>query len=194
MSVFQMYLELGITHIADFNAFDHILFLISLMASFQFYQWRKILKLITAFTLGHSISLALSVLNIVQFSIPIIELLIPVTIFLTALVNLINVERITAKSYIYEYLITLIFGIIHGMGFSVLLSSLLGVEESIIGPLAAFNIGIEIGQILIVFLILSLEFLFIKYLNIKQLFWKFALSFMALISSIYLILDRWPFY
>jgi len=193
MSVFQMYLELGITHIADFNAYDHILFLISLMASFQFYQWRKILKLITAFTLGHSISLALSVLNIVQFSIPIIELLIPVTIFLTALVNLINIERITAKSYIYEYLITLVFGIIHGMGFSVLLSSLLGVEKSIILPLAAFNIGIEIGQMLIVFLILSLEFLLIKYIKIKQVFWKFALSFMALISSIYLMFDRWPF-
>lgn len=193
MSIFQMYLELGIQHITDFRGYDHIIFLTSLMASFQFFQWKKILKLVTAFTIGHSISLALSALNIIHFSIPIIEFLIPVTILLTASINLINARSIPEKYYIYEYLITMIFGLIHGMGFSVLLSSLLGMEQSIILPLAAFNIGLEIGQIIIVFIILCLAYIFTKYLKIKSIQWKYALSAIALLTSIYLIVDRWPF-
>jgi len=191
MSVFQMYLELGIEHISDLKGYDHILFLISLIAPFQFFQWKKVLKLITAFTLGHSISLALSALNIIQFSIPVIELLIPITILITALVNLLSSKFIIPKFYTYEYFITLIFGLIHGMGFSVLLSSLLGMEESIIIPLAAFNIGLELGQILIVSIILSLTFLIIKYVKIKAINWTVSLSLVALISSTYLIFDRW---
>ncbi len=193
MSIFQMYLELGIQHITDFRGYDHIIFLTSLMASFQFFQWKKILKLVTAFTIGHSISLALSALNIIHFSIPIIEFLIPVTILLTASINLINARSIPEKYYIYEYLTTMIFGLIHGMGFSVLLSSLLGMEQSIILPLAAFNIGLEIGQIIIVFIILCLAYIFTKYLKIKSIQWKYALSAIALLTSIYLIVDRWPF-
>ena len=193
MSIFKMYLELGILHISDLKGYDHILFLISLMAPFQFYQWKKILKLITAFTIGHSISLALSALNIIQFSIPIIEFLIPITILLTALVNLINLDSFSHKLYLYEYLITLVFGVIHGMGFSVLLSSLLGMEQSIILPLAAFNVGIEIGQIMIVSIILSLTFLLIKYANTKATYLKYFLSSIAFITSSFLIFERWPF-
>ncbi len=193
MSIFQMYLELGIRHITDLRGYDHILFLTSLMASFQFFQWKKILKLVTAFTIGHSISLALSALNIIHFSIPIIEFLIPVTILLTASINLINTSSVSEKYYLYEYLITMIFGLIHGMGFSVLLSSLLGMEQSIILPLAAFNIGLEIGQIIIVFIILSLGYIFTKYIKIKTVQWKYSLSAIALLTSIYLIIDRWPF-
>ena len=192
MSIFQMYLEIGIKHIADFKGYDHILFLISLMAPFQFYQWKKILKLITAFTLGHSISLALSALHIIQFSIPIIEWLIPITILLTATVNISISKPSVSKLYTYEYLITLVFGLIHGMGFSVLLSSLLGMEQSIILPLAAFNIGIEIGQIIIVSVILAVGFIVNKYAKLGE-YWKYSLSVVALITSAFLIIDRWPF-
>ena len=193
MSIFQMYLELGIEHISDIKGYDHILFLISLMASFQFFQWKKILKLITAFTIGHSISLALSALKIIQFSIPVIEFLIPVTILLTSVSNLVNTKNFSPKLYLYEYLITMTFGLIHGMGFSVLLSSLLGMEQSIILPLAAFNIGLEIGQILIVLVILSLGYIAVQLLKLKSDYWKYGLSIIALSTSIYLIFDRWPF-
>lgn len=186
-----MYLELGIKHIADLKGYDHILFLISLMAAYQIFQWKKILKLITAFTIGHSISLALSALNYVQFSIPIIEFLIPVTIVLTALSNIFNQQRWSAQFYVYEYIITLIFGLIHGLGFSVLLKALLGQESSIIFPLATFNIGLEFGQILIVAVILILNFLSLKYLRVQQKYWRLVLSIIAFLDASYLIYDRW---
>lgn len=192
MSIFEMYLRLGIQHIADFKGYDHILFLVSLMAVYQFYQWKKILKLITAFTIGHSISLALSALNYVHFSIPIIEFLIPITIILTASVNILNQQKWSPQFYIYEYLITMLFGLIHGLGFSVLLKSLLGSEESIILPLAAFNIGLELGQILIVLVILSLGFIATTFLNLKSKYWSLILSIVAFLVSAFLIATRWP--
>ena len=191
MSIFQMYLELGITHITDIKGYDHILFLISLMAIYQFTQWEKILKLITAFTIGHSISLILSVLNMVHFSIPVIEFLIPVTILITAFVNIINKQELSNRFYVYEYTITLIFGLIHGMGFSVLLRSLLGRETSLIKPLFAFNLGLELGQIIIVLIILSLGFLASFWLKIKRKHWGFLLSVISILVSSYLIIDRW---
>lgn len=191
MSVFQMYLELGITHITDIKGYDHILFLISLMAIYQFTQWKKILKLITAFTIGHSISLILSVLNIVHFSIPVIEFLIPITILITALVNIINRQEFSNRFYIYEYTVTLIFGLIHGMGFSVLLRSLLGQETSLTKPLFAFNLGLELGQIIIVLIILSLGYIANSWLNIKKKHWGLFLSVISILVSSYLIIDRW---
>ena len=191
MSVFEMYLELGLKHIADFKGFDHILFLISLMAVYQFKHWVKILKLITAFTIGHSISLALSVLDIVHFSIPVIELLIPITIFITALANIINRQQLSSKFYKYEYSVSLIFGLIHGLGFSVLLKSLLGSEASLVKPLFAFNIGIEIGQIIIVFGILSIGLIVHHYLRVKHNRWGYFLSGISLITASFLIYERW---
>lgn len=191
MSVFEMYLELGLKHIADLKGFDHILFLISLMAVYQFKQWVKILKLITAFTIGHSISLALSVLNLVHFSIPLIEFLIPVTICLTALANIINRQKLSAEFYVYEYLVCMIFGLIHGLGFSVLLKSLLGLEASLVQPLLAFNIGIEIGQILIVFCILGLGFIAHQFLKIRKTHWGYSLSGISLLTASFLVYDRW---
>lgn len=191
MSIFEMYLELGLKHIADFKGFDHILFLISLMAVYQFKQWLKVLKLITAFTIGHSISLALSVLNLVYFSIPLIEFLIPITIFITALANIINRQKLSPKFYIYEYLVSMIFGLIHGLGFSVLLKSLLGQEASLVQPLFAFNIGIELGQILIVFCILALGFIVHQFLRIKKTHWGYTLSGISLLTASFLIYDRW---
>jgi len=191
VSIFQIYLELGIKHITDFKGYDHILFLVSLIASYQFFQWKKILKLITAFTIGHSISLALSALNYVQFSIDLIEFLIPVTIALTALSNVFSQsEKWNSQFYIYEYIITMFFGIIHGLGFSVLLKSLLGSESSIILPLASFNIGLEIGQLSIVSVILILGFITVKYTKLRQKDWKIILSTIAFLIALYLIIDR----
>jgi hypothetical protein len=191
MSIFQMYLELGFTHIADFNGYDHILFLMSLVAIYTFRDWNKLLKLVTAFTLGHSISLALSALNYIHFSSPIIELLIPITIIITALANIIHKQETSKKFYIYEYIITAIFGLIHGMGFSILLKNLLGEASNIVWPLLAFNIGIELGQIIIVLAILFIGLIITKSFKYPKKDWGLILSSMSLGIASILVIERW---
>lgn len=186
-----MYLRLGIEHIADFKGYDHILFLISIVASYQFTDWKKLLKLITAFTLGHSISLALSVLNIVHFSVPLIEFLIPITIVITSISNLFGKEQWGKQYYRIEYLISTIFGLIHGLGFSVLLRSLLGQESSIINPLFAFNLGLEMGQIAIVISILFLTLVLVKFIKYPQKSWTILLSGISLGVGLLMISQRW---
>jgi hypothetical protein len=185
-----MYLELGISHISDFNGYDHILFLISLVAMYQFAHWKKLLKLITAFTLGHSISLALSALNFINFSTDIIELLIPVTIIITALLNIFN-KSINQVTFWFEYTFAMGFGLIHGLGFSILLKNLLGASENMITPLLAFNIGLEIGQIGIVLSILLISLLVSSILTIERREWGILLSGISIGMSIIMIINRW---
>ncbi len=191
MSIFGMYLEIGMEHIADFQGYDHILFLMSLVAFFQFKDWIKVLKLVTAFTLGHSITLALSVTETIHFSTDVIEFLIPATIILTALMNIIFRKAFPAKWYWVEYTLTAFFGLIHGMGFSVLLRSLMGAEESITIPLLAFNVGLEIGQVLIVLAIMTLGFIFTKLLKYPSKDWGLVLSGMSLGTASILLIERW---
>ena len=148
MSPFQAYLQLGFQHISDLTAYDHILFIVALCAIYQVQQWRHILILVTAFTLGHSITLALSTLDIIIVPTELIEFLIPVTIFLTAIFNVLRKEgELTPINMRLNYVLALFFGLIHGMGFSNYLKTLLGMEESIWQPLLAFNIGLELGQL-----------------------------------------------
>jgi hypothetical protein len=186
-----MYLELGLTHISDLNGYDHILFLMSLVAIYNFTDWKKLLKLITAFTLGHSISLALAALDYISFSTPVIEFLIPVTIIITSVVNIINKQEFSKSYYVYEYSMTTIFGLIHGMGFSVLLKTLLGEASNIVWPLVAFNIGLELGQILIVFAILLLGFVITRFLRYPKKDWGLILSSMSLGIASILVIERW---
>ncbi len=155
MSEFQAYLTLGFEHISDVNGYNHILFIIALCAVYRPQYWRKILILVTAFTIGHSVTLALSAFNIVKIPSEIIEFLIPVTIFITAMLNVIlqktgRRQEETPSKIAYNYLLALGFGFIHGMGFSNYFSALMGKEESIVMPLLYFNIGLELGQLLIV--------------------------------------------
>ena len=160
MTEFGLYFQLGLTHIADFSAYDHILFVIALCISYPFQAWRKLLMLITAFTIGHSLTLALSVLKVGVIASDWVEFLIPVTIILTALFNLRNASESQSSGFPASLLYgtTLFFGLIHGLGFSNYLKALLGKETTIFQPLLAFNLGLEVGQILIaatVFLTLS---------------------------------------
>ncbi len=192
MSVFRMYLELGFSHIADFAGYDHILFLLGLMAAYRFTDWKTILTLVTAFTLGHSLSLALAVLEMVQFSVLWIEWLIPLTIVLTAFLNISDARQHIEKFYRFEYLMAAAFGLIHGLGFSVLLKSLLGAEESIIWPLLAFNLGLELGQLLIVLVILLLAHGFAWVFKFPRRDWQLVVSGMALGIASILLIERWP--
>jgi hypothetical protein len=150
MSSFQLYFKLGLQHILDIQGFDHILFVLALCAVYVARDWKKILILITAFTIGHSLTLALATFNVIQVRSDVIEFLIPVTIAFTALVTLFKPKPSNGRGIQLNYLFAVFFGLIHGLGFSNYLKALLGKESSIWHPLLSFNIGLEVGQIVIV--------------------------------------------
>jgi hypothetical protein len=165
MDQFLVYFETGFQHIADLKGIDHILFVMALCIRYQFSDWKKLLILITSFTIGHSITLALSVFNVVNYSVEWIEFLIPVTIVITAISNLFVTKFIFKSKFPTIYFFALFFGLIHGLGFSNYLKSMLGKDETIIGQLLAFNFGLEAGQIIIVLAILLISFIFVQLLK-----------------------------
>ena len=175
MQDFYMYFDLGLHHILDWQGYDHILFVMALCGIYTIKDWKQVLILVTAFTIGHSVTLALSVFNIVQFSTKIIEFLIPVTILITAFSNIIG-KKSKPKNINLKYFLALAFGFIHGMGFSNYLKSLLGKSSSIIVELFAFNIGLEVGQVLIVISTLVFAFILTSIVKIKLWDWTFFLS------------------
>lgn len=184
--MFSTFLDLGFDHISDIKAYDHILFIVALCGVYQLKQWRNVVILVTAFTIGHSLTLALAALDIVHVPSDLIEFLIPVTIFLTALFNLIRKGKKPARMKL-NYAIALFFGLIHGMGFSNYFRALMGRESEIVMPLFAFNIGVELGQLCIVLAILLLGFLCTGILKLKQKYWVFAISILAALVSLKLM-------
>lgn len=187
--MFGSYLELGFDHILDLNGYDHILFLIALCAAYAYKEWNKILILVTAFTIGHSITLALSSMNVITIDSNIIEFLIPVTILITALLNLFLKPKASGR-WQTIYLLPIFFGFIHGMGFSNYFKALLGREAEIILPLFSFNLGVELGQICIVAIILFINYLVTGPAKISQQNWKVAVSIIAAILAIYMIIGK----
>lgn len=173
--MFKTYLQLGFDHILDITAYDHILFVVVLCAVYSIKEWKKILILVTAFTIGHSITLALSALKIVVFPADIIEFLIPLTIFVTAIFN-VTQRHDSDRIVKLNYLLALFFGWIHGLGFSNFFKALVGPNDSIIGPLFAFNVGVELGQLIIVFLTMGLGFLIVNRAKAPQREWNLFIS------------------
>lgn len=194
-NAFLLYLELGFDHILDFNAYDHLLFLVALCAVYAISAWRKVLILATAFTIGHSITLVLTALNIFHFPAKITEFLIPVTILLTAFHNVLSSDsdenESNNKTY-FSYLIALFFGFIHGMGFSAYFkaSQFPGQEEGLLNQLLAFNIGVELGQLIIIAFILGISFLAFRFLKIKQREWNLFVSGAAAGIAVILMIDN----
>jgi len=186
---FGIYFTLGLDHITDLNGFDHMLFITALMAPFALKEYKQILILVTAFTIGHSLTLALASLKIIPLNPTVIELLIPVTIFITGAYNLIRKDA-TSNAKTTSYLIALSFGLIHGMGFSNFFQSLLGKDVSIVQPLLAFNLGVETGQILFVVILLLIQFLLLGILKIKFNWWKNTLSTLAVVVSTFLFIEQ----
>lgn len=167
MQDFWLFFTLGREHIADLAGYDHILFVAALCLGYLPKDWKKILVLVTAFTIGHSITLALSVLNILTVSTKWIEFLIPVTILVTAIASSYRSgPRSQRMSPVYA--LTVVFGLIHGLGFSNYLKSLMGSDTSIVGQLLAFNLGLEVGQLLIVAAILLLSVICLSVLKINE--------------------------
>jgi len=176
LSEFQLYFELGLDHILDIKGYDHILFVISLCALYIISDWKKVLILVTAFTIGHSITLALATLEIISMDSELIEFLIPVTIFITAASNLFSKPGADIAKVQTNYFFAAFFGLIHGMGFSNYLRSLLGKDTTIFTQLFAFNIGIEIGQIIIVGVFLVISAIFISILGVSRRDWNLIIS------------------
>jgi len=190
MSTFALYFQLGQEHILDRTAYDHMAFVIALAALYQFADWKRILVLVTAFTIGHSITLALATLRIISVNMAVIEFLIPVTILFTALSNLfVREEAIQLRKVQINYLLALGFGLIHGLGFSNYLQAILGKEESITWPLFAFNVGLEAGQIIIVGIFLSIAFLFVSVFGVARRDWKIVVSSIVAGVALTLTLD-----
>ena len=175
MQDFWLYFQLGWQHILDWQGYDHILFVVVLCVTYAISDWRRVLILVTAFTVGHSITLALSVFKVITINTPLIEFLIPVTILITATANILN-KKPKNRGTNFKYFLALFFGLIHGMGFSNYLKSLLGKSTSIVVELLAFNLGLEVGQVIIVVGILLLSFLLIWIVKIKRWDWNFFIS------------------
>ena len=193
MSELSTYLQLGFRHITDLKGFDHILFILALCAIYKISEWRKVLLLITAFTLGHSVTLALATFNIVKINSNLVEFLILVTIIITCIINFFykipSRRPLKPKADYSRYVMALFFGLIHGLGFSNYLRSLLSKNESILQPLFAFNVGLEVGQMLIVALALLIFTLIIRVFKINHHDLKLVISGFIAGITLFLIKD-----
>lgn len=197
MQEFFIYLQLGYQHITDLGGYDHILFVVSLCAIYRIYDWKRVLILVTAFTVGHSITLALATNKAFEYSTDLVEFLIPVTILITCISNLFhkNNDSLLDKERFspIRYPLAVVFGLIHGLGFSNYLRSLLGKDESIVMQLFAFNIGLEFGQILIVATVMAFSFLCLEALKLKKSSWNFIVSSFVAGMAFKLMLEKWYF-
>ncbi|MEK0413234.1 MAG: hypothetical protein RL070_722 [Bacteroidota bacterium] len=191
MHEFWMYTQIGFNHIANLSGMDHILFVAALCIRYQFSDWKKWLILITAFTIGHSITLVLSVFNYLDFSTNWIEFLIPVTILITSISNMFIKKFSFNTRFPVIYFFALFFGLIHGLGFSFYLKSLLGLQQNIAPALLAFNLGLEIGQILIVMAILVISFIFVTLLKAPRRDFILIVSGGILALSLQMAIERY---
>ena len=191
MHEFWMYTQIGFNHIANLSGMDHILFVAALCIRYQLSDWKKWLILVTAFTIGHSVTLVLSVFNYLDFSTNWIEFLIPVTILITAISNMFVKQFSFNSKFPVIYFFALFFGLIHGLGFSFYLKSLLGLQQNIAPALLAFNVGLEIGQILIVMAILVISFIFVTLLKAPRRDFILIVSGGILALSLQMAIERY---
>lgn len=193
MQDFKLYFGIGIEHILNPEALDHILFVAALCLRYLMKDWKKVVVLVTAFTIGHSVTLALSALGWVHFATRWVEFLIPLTIVATALNNLAQrahrVEHPSRLPVIYFF--ALFFGLIHGLAFANSLLSLVG-RNGLVLPLLAFNLGIETAQLIVVAAILVISFIFVQMMRIRRIWWIRGASALVLLASLKMAFDRWP--
>lgn len=191
MHEFWMYVQIGFNHIANLSGMDHILFVAALCIRYQLPDWKKWLILVTAFTIGHSITLVLSVFNYLDFSTNWIEFFIPVTILITSISNMFVKKFSFNTKFPVIYFFALFFGLIHGLGFSFYLKSLLGIQQNIAPALLAFNVGLEIGQIIIVMAILVISFIFVMLLKAPRRDFILIVSGGILALSLQMSIERY---
>ncbi|TLP75917.1 HupE/UreJ family protein [Maribacter sp. ACAM166] len=194
MQEFWFYVQLGLQHVLDINAYDHILFLTALALPFTFNSWKNVVLLVTIFTLTHCLALVLSVYELISIDVSWIEFLIPVTIFLTAIFNMVySQEQNENNQILFPVFATGFFGLIHGFGFSNYFKMMIMGEEDKFGPLFGFASGIEISQVIIVLLVLALAFVVQSIFNIKQRLFVLVGSIFIMLVTLPLLYQTIPF-
>lgn len=191
MQNFGFYFNFGWHHIIAWNALDHLLFVLALSAIYVLGNWKQVLILVTAFTIGHSLTLALSVFNIVRVNDKWVEFLIPCTIIITAVSNFFE-KNFNPKSLRLNYFFALFFGLIHGLGFANAVRFMIVADESLGWSLFGFNIGLEAGQIAVVTLILLMSYLMINIAGLNRKWWVWSLSLISLIIALGMAWKTFP--
>jgi len=178
MSEFWIYFEKGLRHILNPYAYDHILFLIALSIPYAFKDWKRLLLLITVFTVGHTLTLMLSVFGVVIIKVNLIEFLIPITILVVAFFNLFTAGKSSKQESISVIgFVTLFFGIIHGLGFASYFKTVVGgSSQSKLLPLSEFSLGIEVSQIVVVFIVLILSYIVQTFFRFSKRDWTLVMS------------------
>ncbi len=185
------YFDLGWHHIIAWNALDHLLFVLALSAIYLMGNWKQVLVLVTAFTIGHSLTLALSVFDVIRVNDKWVEFLIPCTIIITAGINFLE-KDFKPRSLRLNYFLALFFGLIHGLGFANSIRFMMAKDESMGWSLFGFNLGLEAGQILVVSGILLLSFLIVNKAGLKRKWWIWSLSIVVLSMAAKMAWDRFP--
>lgn len=191
MSDFSMFFGLGWEHIISRDALDHILFILSLALIYRIWQWKQVLILVTGFTVGHFLTLLLSVTDVIRADAVWVEFLIPLTIVVMALYNIFN-SNLQPASPTSPYVLALVFGLVHGLGYANAIRFVLVEEQSLGWSLFAFNVGLEIGQIVVVLAALILGELVLRYTPLQRRHWVLVISSAVLLLSLNMVIDRIP--
>lgn len=190
MNEFILYFKMGLHHVLDFAAYDHILFLIVLAVIFSFHQFKKVVWLVTLFTIGHSVTLALSAYGILSVKMDLIEFLIPLTICVTGIVNVVTAKKSTSGKENTNLILGLVFGCIHGLGFSNYFKMMIGKEEDKLLPLLEFALGIEAAQVIIVLAVLILGNILHYFFNVTKRDWVLVCSSVVIGFSLQMMFNR----
>ena len=191
MSDFLLYLKLGLTHVLDWQAYDHILFLIVLVVAYNFSNWKRIFILVSLFTIGHTVSLLLVNYSVVAISSKWVEFLIPVTILVAAFYNLLTSGKNNRSEKVgLFYVITIFFGLVHGFGFATYYKMIAGGNEIL--PLLEFALGIELAQIIVVTIVLIFSFIFQSVLRFNKKDWVLVVSSIVIGLVIPMLQNNWP--
>ncbi|WP_299153015.1 HupE/UreJ family protein [uncultured Christiangramia sp.] len=172
MSQFWVYFELGLDHVLDWQAYDHVLFIVVLVASYSFTTWKRVLGLVTLFTVGHTLALFLSVYKILKVDPNYVEFLIPVTILATAIFDIATAgKKVRNTNYNLLYFTTAFFGLVHGLGFSSYFKMIASGTSNKFWPLVEFALGIEAAQILVVLAVMIIGFVCQNLLKVSKRDW-----------------------
>ncbi len=186
--MFSIYLKMGIDHVFGLEDYTHILFLMAIAVPFLIREWRKLLILLTAFTIGHCLTLVLAILEIISFDPYWIDLFIPATIFLGSIQTLIRTSD-HSQNRLSLYPLVVCFGLIHGLAASNTLQAEMGLNAVIVYPLFAFNLGVELAQVCFLLLFVSLGYLLVDKGKLKHKYWVIAISLFTALTSLYWIVE-----
>ena len=192
LSDFWFNLKLGLFHVLDWNAYDHVLFLIVLVATCRFDKFKKVFWLVSVFTVGHTLSLCLAAYNVIEVNSAIIEFLIPVSILFTGVYNIIF-YRPNSKSSSLKLLygFTLFFGLVHGFGFSSYFKLISQATDNKLLMLLEFALGVELSQLIVVMVVLAIAFIFQSIFNVSKRDWVLVASSIVIGLCIPILSETW---